>query len=123
MPRDALAVNDLTPAGILRRSNERCRARLGISFTSLAVLTAVVVRWCCHGGLLSTRKDIADAIAEEASVLAPDFTELRRLGLVEVARSESTREYYRPTRRGLLKIIEWGGVRERARELAGIAAE
>jgi hypothetical protein len=116
LSRDALAANDLTPAGILRRRNERARSRCGISFTSVTVLTAVVVRWCCHDNLLSTRKDIADAIAEEASVLAPDFTELRRLGLVEVARSVSNKSFYRPTRRGLLRAIEWSGIREQARE-------
>jgi hypothetical protein len=121
--RNTLEFHELTDAGKLRRRNERCRAAIGISFTALATLTATVTRWCCRGNLLSTRAEIRDAIAEEASVLTPDFDALRRLGLVEVARTEATRQYYRPTRRGVLKIIELGGIRERVREIGRSAAE
>lgn len=111
--RQTLEDHELTDAGMLRRRNERARSRCGVSFTSVAILTAVVVRWCCRGYLLTTRQDIADAVAEEASVLAPDFTELRQLGLVEVARSHSNKSWYRPTRRGVKAVIDWAGVRER----------
>jgi hypothetical protein len=115
--RMTLTDDELTDAGRLRRRNERCRTRLGLSFTGLATLTACVVRWCREEPLLTTRADIRDVIAEEASVLSPGFDELARLGLVDVAKRHSNLGFYKPTRRGILKVIELAGVRERAREL------
>lgn len=87
--RQTLDLSDLTPAGLLRRRNECCQRELGINFVSLVTLVATVVRWCCHGQLLSGRADLARSLSQEDDPVAdPRFDQLRSLGLVEVARTD-----------------------------------